>query len=141
MCKMEKNTGWLRLDRRNRASPEWSDWHWQMENRMGSDEDAGFPCLVTPYYASLVRDWMPDDPIFRIAVRQDEEGCAADELSEDPLREDSCTPVPKLIRRYIDRAVVLATSHCASHCRYCDRKRFTGDGWVLSDDELAGIFG
>ena len=32
-------------------------------------------------------------------------------------------PVAGLVHRYADRALVLATSACASYCRYCTRKR------------------
>jgi lysine 2,3-aminomutase len=47
-------------------------------------------------------------------------------LRADPLEEDKDMPVPGLVHRYADRALVLATSRCASYCRYCTRKRVAG---------------
>lgn len=44
-------------------------------------------------------------------------------LSDDGLGEIAQMPVPKLIRRYTDRAVLLCTDKCFAHCRFCFRKR------------------
>ena len=63
-------------------------------------------------------------------------------LSSDGLAETAQSPVPKLIRRYVDRAVVLATTECFVRCRFCFRKRLWADGaaqYNLSDPELDGI--
>ncbi len=63
-------------------------------------------------------------------------------LSSDGLSEQEQSPVPKLIRRYIDRAVVLTTSSCFVRCRFCFRKRLWADGvsqTSLTDSELQGI--
>jgi lysine 2,3-aminomutase len=123
---------------------EWTDWHWQMRNRIRSfagpgrklrvlDLSAGdqaaadrFPLAITPYYASLIR--MPErtDPIFRMCVPSEEELSGPSFLSSDALREEENTVAPYLIQRYADRALLLATSNCACYCRYCTRKRATG---------------
>ena len=39
-------------------------------------------------------------------------------LSSDGLAEREQSPVPKLIRRYTDRAVVLTTTECYVRCRF-----------------------
>ena len=44
----------------------------------------------------------------------------------DPLGEEHHSPLPRLIHRYPDRALLLVTDQCAVHCRYCFRSRFTG---------------
>ena len=44
-------------------------------------------------------------------------------LSSDGLAEREQSPVPKLIRRYTDRAVVLTTTECFVRCRFCFRNR------------------
>lgn len=121
-----------------KGSALWLDWRWQMANRIAEDGQADFPTLVTPYYASLIETQDPSDPIYRMVVRQARE--SDDETaSPDPLREETSSPVPGLIRRYADRAVVLAASSCAAHCRYCDRKRYTSHGGVLTDMDLKRI--
>ena len=125
--------------------PRGSDWRWQMRHRLCSVADllrffpsvqpaaAGivaaalrFPLAITPYYASLIRRADAHDPIFRLAVPQVAELCAPSHLTADPLGEERHTPVPGLIRRYPDRALVLATTTCAMYCRHCDRKRWAG---------------
>jgi len=65
-------------------------------------------------------------------------------LSSDGLAELAQSPVPKLIRRYTDRAVVLTTSDCFVRCRFCFRKRLWEKGaneTPLSDSELDSICG
>jgi lysine 2,3-aminomutase len=47
-------------------------------------------------------------------------------LERDPLGEDGDMPVPGLVHRYSDRALLLATTMCAAYCRHCTRKRVAG---------------
>lgn len=63
-------------------------------------------------------------------------------LSDDGLGEIAQMPVPKFIRRYADRAVLLCTDKCFSHCRFCFRKRqWRSDAppMNLSDSELDAV--
>lgn len=60
----------------------------------------------------------------------------------DPLAEAEQMPVPRLIHRFTDRAVLLATFKCAVRCRFCFRKRTWRAGVAdddISDDELKEI--
>lgn len=60
-------------------------------------------------------------------------------LEADGLAELEQSPVPNLIRRYRDRAVLLTTSECFVRCRFCFRKRLWADGaarFSLSDENL-----
>ncbi|MFA7159761.1 MAG: radical SAM protein, partial [Kiritimatiellia bacterium] len=45
----------------------------------------------------------------------------------DPLNESRFEPVPGLIHRYRNRAVLIATGDCAVRCRHCTRKNTLGD--------------
>jgi len=122
-----------------------ADWRWQMRHRIRSVGEllqrfpalrataagraraaARFPLAITPYYAGLIRRAADSDPLFRLAVPQAAELCDPPHLAADPLGEERHTPVPGLIRRYRDRALVLATTACATYCRHCDRKRLAG---------------
>ena len=47
-------------------------------------------------------------------------------LVDDPLEEDHDMPVPGLVHRYPDRALLIATTTCAMYCRHCTRKRAAG---------------
>ncbi|MCX7008992.1 MAG: KamA family radical SAM protein [Kiritimatiellaeota bacterium] len=117
-----------------------ADWHWQLRHRIRSVVElvVQFPCLrkdaagiaaaterfplaITPYYAGLIRHANDSDPIFRLAVPQ-----AVEIAEKNPMGEGSHTPVPGLIRRYRDRALILVASTCATYCRHCDRKRVAG---------------
>ncbi len=128
--------------------PDPQDWQWQWQLRhaardlatlkqwfptvdwpAGSTAAAGhFPLAVTPYYASLVG--RPDfaDPVFAQFVPRGDELHNPDWLNNDPLTEEQHMPVPGLIHRYPDRALVLASSACAVYCRHCMRKRVAGAG-------------
>lgn len=99
-----------------------------------------FRMAVTPHYASLVR--VPDfsDPVFAQCVPSPGELLPAPFASPDPLGECAATPVPRLVRRYGDRAVLLASATCACYCRHCFRKRVSGaPGTPVSDAELASV--
>jgi len=122
----------------------WLDWRWQMRNRIRSPsrlaswlgwcrvpEDmeqaiARFPMAITPYYASLIERADASDPIFAMAVPQAAELHDPPYLRDDPLAEDHFMPVPNLVHRYPDRALLLVTSTCATYCRHCTRKRIAG---------------
>lgn len=128
-----------------KATPQWSDWRWQMRNRIRSvarlaewfpalklsqgilDAAEKFPLAITPYYASLIRRPDESDPIFRMAAPQMQELWNPPFLRDDPLEEDHDMPVPGLVHRYPDRALLIATSACAMYCRHCTRKRVTGN--------------
>ncbi|MFP4562924.1 MAG: KamA family radical SAM protein [Spirochaetia bacterium] len=43
----------------------------------------------------------------------------------DPLREHRFSPVPRLVHRYPDRALLLAADRCAVACRHCFRRYLT----------------
>ncbi|NLW50845.1 MAG: KamA family radical SAM protein [Candidatus Brocadiaceae bacterium] len=138
--------------------PEWEDWHWQMRRRvrslaqlqrlfpdlptsLGTAEAIGrFPMAITPYYASLIRSLDPGDPILQMCVPQGRECCDPPHLCSDPLKEDDDMPVPGLVHRYEDRALLLATTVCGSYCRHCTRKRIAGQReTTVTAAQLRGI--
>jgi lysine 2,3-aminomutase len=122
---------------------QWNSWKWQFQNRIRSSEDlisvfgdivpddisvasAKFPMAITPYYASLIREFNEKDPIYRMAVPSGKELYDPPFLSDDPLGEEADSPVKGLVHRYNDRALIISTSVCAMYCRHCTRKRVTG---------------
>ncbi len=126
------------------AHSRWSDWRWQIRNRIrtyaelirhlpavqGTPEvdqvAAKYPLAITPYYASLIRRPDAADPIYRMAVPQVQELHDPPFLHADPLEEENDMPVPGLVHRYRDRALLIATTMCAMYCRHCTRKRVAG---------------
>ena len=125
-------------------SSQWNDWRWQMRNRIRTveqlreyfpslDVSSGlaeaarkFPLAITPYYASLIRRLDGLDPVFQMAVPQVRELHDPAFLMDDPLEEDEDMPVPGLVHRYPDRALLLVTTTCSMYCRHCTRKRVAG---------------
>jgi len=126
------------------GSGQWLDWRWQMRNRLRTvaqlrqrfpslDVSSGliqaaqkFPLAITPYYASLIERLDASDPIFRMCVPQIDELHDPAFLKDDPLEEDEDMPVPGLVHRYLDRALLLVTTTCSTYCRHCTRKRMAG---------------
>ncbi len=93
-----------------------------------------FPVRITPHYLGLIRE--VGDPVWRQCVPDPAE-LAPDDLHLDPLAEDDLSPVPAVIHRYPDRAVLLASGACAVYCRFCTRKRKVGCAAMrLSLDEV-----
>ena len=140
---------------------KWGDWHWQVTNRattiddldrfgfeLTTDEREGMKATlgrlrmaVTPYYLSLINLEDPYDPIRKQAIPTDRELFFAPYENADPLAEEEYSPVPGLIHRYPDRALLLVTDQCAMYCRHCTRRRFTGqhDSNVPKEQVSKGI--
>ncbi len=104
----------------------WDDWRWQLENAT-KNADPSFPVFISPYYASLIDPNDPLDPIAKMAVPSPKELETSDALFDDPIDENERSPLPGIIRRYPDRAVLLVSGKCAVNCRHCTR-RHMGSG-------------
>lgn len=135
----------------------WLDWRRQLRNRIRSVEElsryidlsdkekqcvqtAGdvFPMAITPYYASLIDKKDPECPIRKQCVPDSRELIKGRCDLEDPLHEDSDSPVPGLTHRYPDRVLLLVTNECAMYCRHCTRKRKVGDNnTCIGDGNIA----
>jgi lysine 2,3-aminomutase len=87
---------------------------------------ARYPMRITPSYLGLVE--APGDPIWRQCVPDPRELEEDPALCDDPLAEGELSPVPGLIHRYPDRAVLLVSTACPVYCRFCMRKRGVGCG-------------
>lgn len=81
-----------------------------------------------------------DDPLRRQSLPREEELAAQPYELADPLGEQKHSPLPRLVHRYPDRALLLVTDQCALHCRHCFRSRFTGGGrGAITAAELADV--
>ncbi|MFE4131124.1 lysine 2,3-aminomutase [Peribacillus sp. YIM B13482] len=124
---------------------QWNNWLWQLTNTIRTvddlkkvinltpDEEEGvrisiktIPLNITPYYASLMNKDDPRCPIRMQSVPISEEMHKTKYDMEDPLHEDEDSPVPGLTHRYPDRVLFLVTNQCSMYCRYCTRRRFSG---------------
>ncbi|MCH1626347.1 lysine 2,3-aminomutase [Fredinandcohnia quinoae] len=137
---------------------QWNDWIWQLTNTIRTiddlrkvihltpEEEEGvlistktIPLNITPYYASLMN---PDDPRCPIRMQSVPIGKEIYKTKydlEDPLEEDEDSPVPGLTHRYPDRVLFLVTNQCSMYCRYCTRRRFSGQiGMGVPKKQLDG---
>lgn len=124
---------------------KWNDWLWQLTHtvrtlddlkkviNLTEDEEEGvristktIPLNITPYYASLMDPDNPRCPVRMQSVPLSEEMHKTKYDLEDPLHEDEDSPVPGLTHRYPDRVLFLVTNQCSMYCRYCTRRRFSG---------------
>ena len=127
------------------SDEQWNDWKWQVKNRIESveelkkhirlttDEEVGIReslktlrMAITPYYLSLIDTDDPHDPIRKQSIPTFNELYISPDDLQDPLHEDSDSPVPGLTHRYPDRVLFLITDMCAMYCRHCTRRRFAG---------------
>jgi lysine 2,3-aminomutase len=99
--------------------------------------DDFFQARINPYYLSLIR--YENDPIWLQCV-PDEVELSDIDASDDPLNEESMSPVPNITHRYPDRALFLTTSQCGLYCRFCTRKRKVGDSSKITMRELESAF-
>jgi lysine 2,3-aminomutase len=104
-------------------------------------EREGLPIAITPYYLALCDKHDPRCPIrLQCVPRADEAREVPGDLA-DPLGEIAHEVAPHLVRRYPDRALLLATDRCGVYCRFCTRSRMVGDGGgAASLDRLAPAF-
>ncbi len=92
-----------------------------------------YPVQITPYYLKLINRCKPDDdPVWKQCMPDSGELLAPD-ASFDPLAEEAQMPVSRIIHRFADRVVLLATGRCAVKCRFCFRKRTWMTGTDLPD--------
>jgi lysine 2,3-aminomutase len=136
------------------SDKQWNDWHWQVRNRIRtqeqlarmlvlSDEEregldrAGslLPVSITPYYLSLLSRHDPLQPLRRTVIPTAQEFTRGPGEADDPLGEEHDMPVPGLVHRYPDRVLLLALDFCSSYCRYCTRSRVVGHGEIVPNTE------
>lgn len=99
---------------------------------------AVYPLRISAYYLNLIR--RHGLPLWRQAVPDPQE--LNDEVGlTDPLNEENLSPVPCLVHKYPDRALLLVSNQCAMYCRFCTRKRKVGKPGMVIDDRTiaAGI--
>lgn len=125
----------------------WNDWRWQVRHRikdlkelariiqLSDDERSAvarhtgpLPVGITPYYASLLSETDPNQPLRRTHLPVNGEYLRVRGDADDPLGEDHHTAVPGLVHRYPDRVLFLTTGFCSTYCRYCTRSRMVGGG-------------
>lgn len=65
-----------------------------------------------------------EDPILRQFIPLIEEEMKTPGFHLDPVEDQTFQKAPKLLHKYEGRALLISTSACAMHCRYCFRQNF-----------------
>ena len=93
---------------------------------LGEHERAAldFPIRVPRPFVARMVPGDPHDPLLRQVITDHAEMLPAAGFAEDPLGEADANPLPGLIHKYKSRVLLMPTSACAVHCRYCFRRHF-----------------
>jgi len=93
---------------------------------VGPAEAAGaaFRLRVPRSYVSRIRRGDPNDPLLRQILPVGAELADVGDYTADPLGEHAALRAPGLLQKYHGRALLITTSACAVHCRYCFRREY-----------------
>jgi len=89
---------------------------------------ARYAVALTPTMAALIDPADPRDPIARQFLPSEAELALAPGESADPVGDNAHSPVPGVVHRYPDRALLKVTHSCAVYCRFCFRREMVGPG-------------
>jgi lysine 2,3-aminomutase len=109
-------------------------------SRAGLEEVAArYAIAIPPALAGLIGE--PDDAIGVQFIPSAAELITAAHESDDPIADLALSPVPGIVHRYPDRALLKPLLACPVYCRFCFRREQVGpDGGLLSEAELAGAY-
>ena len=83
-----------------------------------------FPIIAPAAYLARITPGDTNDPLLLQILPQTQELISTPGYSDDPLEEADASPVKGLIHKYHGRVLLVASSTCAIHCRYCFRRHF-----------------
>ena len=94
-----------------------------------------YATAIPPAFLDLIEQ--PDDPIGVQVVPSGLELEVTQAERSDPIGDDALSPVPGIVHRYADRALLKPLLVCPLYCRFCFRREHVGpDGGVLDDAAL-----
>jgi lysine 2,3-aminomutase len=107
--------------------------HLGVDEKEVADVVGPYPMRITPTVLATIKE--KGDAIWKQVVP---EGIELDDIGaqDDPLEEDTDSPVPHLVHRYPDRVLLMVTNQCPIYCRFCTRKRLVGKPGFLKNGEL-----
>lgn len=102
-------------------------------------ETGSFPLNLPKRLAEKMPKGTLDDPLTRQFVPLPDPPKDPLGFSKDPVQDSSFCKSDKLLQKYEGRALLLTTSACAMHCRYCFRQNFPYAPKTQYQEELALI--
>jgi len=95
----------------------------------GIDPDTRLPYGVSKYYAALAATDDPDtDPVAAQFIPRRQELVTLPVETGDPIGDNMYLVEERLVHHYTDRVLLLVNDRCATYCRHCFRRHFTGHG-------------
>jgi len=133
---------WRQIQRKNITQPEkLADYLClDAQNRVKLLYNPRFPLNLPLRLAEKIAKNTLDDPILRQFVPLKEETQSQPGFTLEPVQDQLFLRSKKILHKYKGRALVLATSACAMHCRYCFRQNFPYETRAAGfNEELAYI--
>ncbi len=104
-----------------------------------AEVEARYAVAITPAMQALIE--APDDPIAWQFVPDPAELHTAPHERADPIGDDALSPLPGIVHRYPDRALLKPLLVCPVYCRFCFRREHVGpDGGLLTEAQLAAAY-
>jgi lysine 2,3-aminomutase len=100
---------------------------------------ARYAIAVPPALAALIES--PSDPLGLQFIPDAAELITAPHESADPIADEALSPIPGIVHRYPDRALLKPLLACPVYCRFCFRREQVGpDGGVLDEAALEAAY-
>ncbi len=98
-----------------------------------------YAVLIPDALHALITD--PAGPIGRQFIPHPDELITATHEHPDPIGDDAHSPVPGIVHRYADRALLKPLLICPTYCRFCFRREHVGPGGgLLTEAELSTAY-
>ncbi len=91
---------------------------------IGAVDASPFRLRVPASYVRRMRRGDPRDPLLLQVLPTALENVDFADYGSDPVGERAAMRAPGLLKKYEGRALLITTSACAVHCRYCFRREF-----------------
>jgi lysine 2,3-aminomutase len=100
---------------------------------------ASFPLNLPRRLAEKIAKNNLHDPILKQFLPLEQEKNHFEGFVKDPVADLTFKKSPKLLQKYCGRALLLTTSSCAMHCRFCFRQNFPYETEVKNFDKELSI--
>jgi lysine 2,3-aminomutase len=89
---------------------------------------ARYAVAITPTLVHAIDPTDPHDPLALQFVPDARELKSRVEENADPIGDQAHSPIPGVVHRYPDRALIKLINACAVYCRFCFRRAMVGPG-------------
>jgi len=91
---------------------------------ISSQANKQFQLRAPKSYVQRMQKFNPMDPLLLQVLPSSHEDMQIEGYLKDPVGDLQSIKTPGLLKKYNGRALLLATSRCGIHCRYCFRRHF-----------------